>query len=546
MENSKTTDTLLTTDTPLLQVKDLHVSFTLANQKQVHAVKGISFDLNAGETLALVGESGSGKSVTSTAIVRLLPEKVATYGSNSSIIFDGQEIIRADKSTLLSIRGKRIGFIFQEPMSSLNPYMRIDKQLREVLTTHQHISKADATEKILAMLEKVGIKDPARRIKQYPHEFSGGQLQRIIIAMALLNEPELLIADEPTTALDVTIQSEILDLIRDLQAQMGMAIIFITHDLGLAEYYSDKVCVMRYGEIVERGNIKEIFNNPQHDYTKQLINSVPEGLKDPFAPDARKLIEASEIIVQYPIKTNWLGKPIKFFDAVKGISFDIHEGETLGVVGESGSGKSTLGKAVMQMLNYSGSVDYEQKSIPDMPADKRFALKSDMAIVFQDPFESLSPRLTIGEIVGEFLEVHRPELSKAERMDKVRAMLEEVRMDPNVINRYPHEFSGGQRQRIAIARALILEPKFILLDEPTSALDRSIQVTVVELLRDLQKKYGLSYMFISHDLSVVRAMSDNVLVMKDGEVVESGSAMDIFHNPKTDYCKRLIASSFDL
>lgn len=531
---------------PLLQVNDLKVAFTLANNEEVKAVKGVSFELNRGETLALVGESGSGKSVTAMSLVRLLPEKMVKYGDNTSIKFDGQQIIGAEQSLLRSIRGKRIGIIFQEPMSSLNPYVRIDKQLTEVLTIHQDISNSDAEKKVLDMLEDVGIKDAQRRIKQYPHEFSGGQLQRIMIAMALLNEPEMLIADEPTTALDVTIQSEILDLIRDLQAKMGMAIIFITHDLGLAEHYSDKVCVMKQGEIVERGDIKTVFNNPQHPYTKQLINSVPQGLKDPYPAGADKLIEASGIIVRYPIKTNWLGKPIQFFDAVKGISFDLHEGETLGVVGESGSGKSTLGRAVMQMLTYGGDVKYEGTKIPDMNDDKRFDLKSDMAIVFQDPFESLSPRLTIGQIVGEFLEVHRPELSKNERMQKVRDMLEEVRMDPNVINRYPHEFSGGQRQRIAIARALILEPKFILLDEPTSALDRSIQVTVVELLRELQKKYGLSYMFISHDLSVVRAMSDNVLVMKDGEVVEQGSAMEIFHNPQTDYCKKLIHSSFDL
>ncbi len=531
---------------PLLQVTDLEVTFSLANDAEVKAVKGVSFKLDKGETLALVGESGSGKSVTSMALVRLHSDKLVKYGENSSIKFDGDEIIGASEAHLRSIRGKRIGFIFQEPMSSLNPYVRIDKQLLEVLIKHQTISRTDAMAKVLSMLKKVGLKDPERRLKQYPHEFSGGQLQRVMIAMALLNEPEMLIADEPTTALDVTIQAEILDLIHDLQQEMGMAIIFITHDLGLAEHYARRVCVMRHGEIVERGDIKEVFNNPQHDYTKQLINSVPHGLKDPYPADAQKLIEASEIVVKYPIKHNWFGKPIKYFDAVKNISFEIHEGETLGVVGESGSGKSTLGRAVMQMLNYQGLVNYQGTAIPSMSKEKRFDLKSDMAIVFQDPFESLSPRMTIGQIVGEFLEVHRPEMSKSERMQRVREILQEVRMNPDVINRYPHEFSGGQRQRIAIARALILEPKFILLDEPTSALDRSIQVTVVELLRELQKKYGLSYMFISHDLSVVRAMSDNVLVMKEGNVVESGSAMEIFHNPKTDYCKKLISSSFDL
>ncbi len=533
-------------NSPLLQVKDLEVTFTLANDAEVQAVKGVSFNVNRGETLALVGESGSGKSVTAMSLVRLHPENIVKYGKDTSIIFDDTQVIGASNNTLRAIRGKRIGIIFQEPMSSLNPYVRIDKQLLETITNHNHISHSQAMEKVISMLNKVGIKDPERRVKQYPHEFSGGQLQRIMIAMALLNEPELLIADEPTTALDVTIQAEILDLIHQLQAEMGMAIIFITHDLGLAEHYAENVCVMRFGEVVERGKIKEVFHNPQHDYTKMLINSVPQGLKEPYPEDAKKLIEASNIIVRYPIKQNWLGKPIKFFDAVKGISFDIHEGETLGVVGESGSGKSTLGRAVMQMLRYGGTVNYQGNAIPSMNKQDRFNLKSDMAIVFQDPFESLSPRMTIGQIVGEFLEVHQPQLSKGQRIQKVREILEEVRMDPSVINRYPHEFSGGQRQRIAIARALILEPKFILLDEPTSALDRSIQVTVVELLRELQKKYGLSYMFISHDLSVVRAMSDNVLVMKDGNVVESGTAMEIFHNPKTDYCKKLISSSFDL
>ncbi len=533
-------------NSPLLQVNNLEVSFKTGDKSLVHAVKGVSFELNRGETLALVGESGSGKSVTSMSLARLLPPNSTLFGKDSSINFDGIELINTDKKTLLSIRGSRIGFIFQEPMSSLNPYMRIDKQLLEVLTTHQDISTDDAMKKVLEMLKKVGIKDPERRLKQYPHEFSGGQLQRIMIAMALLNKPEMLIADEPTTALDVTIQAEILDLIHELQAEMGMAIIFITHDLGLAEHYANRVCVMRLGEIVEKGQIKEVFNNPKHDYTRQLLNSVPQGLKDPYPEGAKTLIEASDIVVKYPIKNNWLGKPIKFFDAVKNISFEIHEGETLGVVGESGSGKSTLGRAVMQMLTYGGNVTYLGNEIPKMSKSQIFALKSDMAIVFQDPFGSLSPRMTIGQIVGEFLEVHQPNMSKGERIKKVKKMLEEVRMDPNVINRYPHEFSGGQRQRIAIARALILEPKFILLDEPTSALDRSVQVTVVELLRELQKKYGLSYMFISHDLSVVRAMSDNVLVMKNGEVVEQGSAMEIFHNPKTEYCKKLISSSFDL
>lgn len=527
---------------PLLAVKNLEVTFH-TNTGQVKAVKNTSFELNQGETLAIVGESGSGKSVTAMSIIKLLPDHITEYGKNTVIDFKGENLIKKSDKALRAIRGEQIAFIFQEPMTSLNPYMKIGKQLTEVVLEHKNISRAAAEKKAIDMLVQVGIKQPEKRAKTYPHEFSGGQLQRIMIAMALLNEPDILIADEPTTALDVTIQAEILDLIHELQQKMGMAIIFITHDLGLAKHYSDRVCVMRLGEIVERGEIKTIFENPQHPYTIELLNATPKGLKTPIPADSQTLITADNISVHFPIKYNFFGKPTVYFEAVKQISLSIKSGETLGVVGESGSGKSTLGKAILQMLNHSGEVTFAGKQLEKHHSND---VKADLQIVFQDPFGSLSPRMTIGEIIGEGLQVHQPKLSKPERMNRVREMLKEVELETDMINRYPHEFSGGQRQRIAIARAVILRPKFILLDEPTSALDRSIQVTVVELLRNLQKKYQLSYMFISHDLSVVRAMSDRVLVMKQGEVVESGTAQQIFENPQTDYCKTLIAAAFDL
>ncbi len=488
----------------LLDVKNLDVVFH-TNSGDVHAVKDISFDLKKGETLAIVGESGSGKSVTAMALIKLLPNHVTEYGRQSVVAFGEHNLLDKNDKFLRDVRGNKIAFIFQEPMTSLNPYMKIGRQLAD--------------------------------------EFSGGQLQRIMIAMALLNKPDILIADEPTTALDVTIQAEILDLIHDLQQQMGMAIIFITHDLGLAKHYANRVCVMQRGKIVERGDIKEIFNNPQHPYTIELLNATPKGLKEPIAEDSEVLITAKNIEVKFPTVFSFFGKPTAYFEAVKNISLSIKAGETLGVVGESGSGKSTLGKAILQMLDHSGEVRFNHQQLEK---SHKNSLKADLQIVFQDPFGSLSPRMTIGEIIGEGLQVHQPELSKKQRAQRVRDMLLEVELDANMINRYPHEFSGGQRQRIAIARAVILHPKFILLDEPTSALDRSIQVTVVELLRNLQKKYQLSYMFISHDLAVVRAMSDRVLVMKQGEVVESGTARQIFENPQTDYCKTLIAAAFDL
>lgn len=530
----------------LLQVDDLSVRFAISGG-EVHAVRGVSFALEKGQTMALVGESGSGKSVTAMSVVRLLADNITRYDQQSKIVFDDVEMLQATETTLRHIRGKRIGMIFQEPMTSLNPFMRIGKQLIEAITTHDSaVSNKVATERAQALLERVGIADAERRMQAYPHEFSGGQLQRIMIAMALINEPDLLIADEPTTALDVTIQAEILDLLHDLQQQMGMAIIFITHDLGLARHYAETVCVMRLGEIVEQGNIDAVFSQPKHEYTKMLLDSTPKGMKQAVAVDAEIVLQADNIKVDFVVEQSFFGKPRKVFTAVDDISLSVKHGQTIGIVGESGSGKSTLGKAILQMLPYQGEVLFNGHNPQALSRNDRQALKADMQIVFQDPFGSLSPRLTIGEIIAEGLLVHRPQMSKKARADKVATMLEEVALSPDMINRYPHEFSGGQRQRIAIARAVILEPKFILLDEPTSALDRSIQVTVVELLRDLQQRYDLSYLFISHDLAVVRAMSDDVLVMQAGKVVEQGSAEQIFYHPKTEYTQTLIKAAFDL
>ncbi|WP_049260979.1 ABC transporter ATP-binding protein [Neisseria bacilliformis] len=530
----------------LLRVENLNVYFDLHDQT-VHAVRGISFKVARGETLALVGESGSGKSVTSMSVMRLLDEKMTRYGKDSRITFEGTSILDADAKTLRNLRGGRIAFIFQEPMTSLNPFMRIGRQLMEAALLHnKDWNRAEARKRVLELLQRVGIREAERRMKQYPHEFSGGQLQRVMIAMALINNPDLLIADEPTTALDVTIQAEILDLLHDLQKQMGMAIIFITHDLGLAEHYSKTVCVMRHGEIVERGKIKQVFAEPKHEYTRELIHSIPTGVREPVKGDPDVLIDAKDVRVEFVLEKNFFGKPTKVFKAVKGLNVKIRRGETLGIVGESGSGKSTFGKAVMQMLPYTGEISFEGRNLRDFSKEEARRLKAERQIVFQDPYGSLSPRLTVGEIVGEGLSIHQPQLSKKERIERVLDVLNEVSLPTSALNRYPHEFSGGQRQRIAIARAVILRPKFILLDEPTSALDRSVQVKVVELLCDLQDKYGLTYMFISHDLSVVRAVSNNVIVMQLGEMMEYGTSEQIFSNPQTEYTQRLVNAAFDL
>jgi oligopeptide transport system ATP-binding protein len=528
----------------ILSVSNLSVSFT-TNDGIVDAVKNVSFDLQAGETLSIVGESGSGKSVSTNALMKLLPDNAILH-SNSSITFEGESILDKSERQMQSIRGDRIGMIFQEPMTSLNPYMRVGIQVAEAIICHRSVTKKQAKARVLELFDLVHLPNPQQAYDKYPHEFSGGQLQRIMIAMALINEPDILIADEPTTALDVTVQAEVLYLIKEIQAKMGMAILFITHDLGVVKHFADRVLVMCKGEVVEEGITETLFSDPQHDYTKMLINSIPKGNKHPIEEGATELLRADDIRVKFLVKPHFIASKNEYFEAVKGISLELKQGETLGIVGESGSGKSTLGRALIGLLPSTGKIQFKGQDLALLTDKERFALKKDVQMVFQDPYGSLSPRMTVGEIITEGLTVHQPQMSKAERMQKARDVLREVRLDPASINRYPHEFSGGQRQRIAIARALILEPSFILLDEPTSALDRSVQLTVIDLLKDLQKKHNIGYLFISHDLSVVKALSDRVLVMQKGEVMEQGTAEEIFHNPKSDYTRKLIDASFDL
>ncbi|UPR50109.1 ABC transporter ATP-binding protein [Vibrio cyclitrophicus] len=531
-------------DRAILKVNNLSVSFT-TNDGIIDAVKKVNFTLNSSETLAIVGESGSGKSVSSNALMRLLPDN-AIIDPQSQIEFEGQSILEKTERQMQSIRGDRIGMIFQEPMTSLNPYLRVGIQVAEAIMCHRKVSKSKAKQRVLELFELVHLPMPEQAYTKYPHEFSGGQLQRIMIAMALINEPDILIADEPTTALDVTVQAEVLSLIKEIQGKMGMAILFITHDLGVVKHFADRVVVMCKGELVEEGQTQELFDNPKHDYTRMLINSIPKGAKVPVEASAPELLCADDIRVQFLVKSHFIKSKNQYFEAVKGISLNLKQGETLGIVGESGSGKSTLGRALIGLLPSSGRIVYKGQDVSLLTDKERHKLKKDVQMVFQDPYGSLSPRMTVGEIITEGLTVHQPQLSKKERLERARKALIEVRLEPNSINRYPHEFSGGQRQRIAIARALILEPSFILLDEPTSALDRSVQLTVIDLLKDIQTKHNIGFLFISHDLSVVKALSDRVLVMQKGEVMEEGSVEEIFNAPKNDYTKKLIEASFDL
>ncbi|EOA5543036.1 ABC transporter ATP-binding protein [Vibrio mimicus] len=530
--------------TPLLQVRNLSVSFS-TNDGQIDAVKNVSFEIRPGETLAIVGESGSGKSVSTNALMQLLP-KNALIHPESSIVFEGEELLNKTETQMRRIRGDHIGMIFQEPMTSLNPYMRVGIQVAEAILCHRSVSQKHAKQRVLELFQLVHLPEPEQAYQKFPHEFSGGQLQRIMIAMALINEPDILIADEPTTALDVTVQAEVLKLIKEIQANMGMAILFITHDLGVVRFVADRVLVMCKGDVVEQGSTEQLFQQPEHDYTRMLINSIPKGSKDPVDANAPPLLKAEDIRVKFLVKPHFISRRSQYFEAVKGISLELKQGETLGIVGESGSGKSTLGRALIGLLPSTGHIAFKGQDFRALSEKQRLALKKDIQMVFQDPYGSLSPRMTIGEIITEGVLVHQPHISKLERMQRARRALEEVRLDPNSINRYPHEFSGGQRQRIAIARALILEPSFILLDEPTSALDRSVQLTVIELLKEIQKRRNIGFLFISHDLAVVKALSDRVLVMQKGQVMEQGSAESIFHNPQHDYTKKLIAASFDI
>jgi len=524
---------------PVLSIRDLHVRFR-TNSGDLHAVEGLSLDVRRGETVAVVGESGSGKSQTMMAAVGLLASNGQASGS---VRYRGEEILGAPRAALDRIRGAKITMIFQEPMTSLDPLFTIGTQLAEPLRLHGRLDRSAARRRALELLDLVRIPDPERRLDQYPHQLSGGQRQRVMIAMAIANDPDLLIADEPTTALDVTIQAEILALLAELQARLGMAIVFITHDLGIVRRFAGRVVVMRSGEVVEAGATAEVFAAPGHAYTRMLLDAEPRGTKVPPPADAPDLLAGEDIRVTFR-QPGGLFKPAFVVNAVAGVSVRLRRGETLGVVGESGSGKSTLGRALLKLVPASGIVRFEDRALAPLAASEMRPMRKSMQLVFQDPFGSLSPRLTVGEIVTEGLLVHEPSSSRADRDRAAAAALEEVQLDPASRNRFPHEFSGGQRQRIAIARAIILKPKLVVLDEPTSALDRTVQRAIVDLLRDLQARYGLTYLFISHDLAVVRAMSDTILVMKDGKRVEEGPAGDIVERPREDYTRRLMAAAF--
>jgi len=524
----------------LLAIEDLSVEFVSGDNVQ-RAVNNISFAVNKGETLALVGESGSGKSVTAHSILRLLPYPLARHPSGQ-IIYQGKDLLSAAPEYLRSIRGDRIAMIFQEPMSSLNPLHSIEKQINEILILHKGMNAKQASARTLELLTLVEIKNPAQRMSSYPHELSGGQRQRVMIAMALANEPELLIADEPTTALDVTVQQTILKLLKDLQQRLGMAILLISHDLNLVRRVAHRVCVMRNGEIVEQAPCEQIFTDPQHPYTQELLGAEPSGQPVPHSP-SQTLLETQDLRVWFPIKKGVLQRTVDYVKAVDGISFSLQQGQTLGVVGESGSGKSTLGLAILRLIHSQGGIFYAGQGIDQLSQKQVRPLRRDIQVVFQDPFGSLSPRMSVSDIIGEGLGIHK--MGNAEEQEQaIIAALHEVGLDPETRHRYPHEFSGGQRQRIAIARALVLKPKLIVLDEPTSALDRTVQRQVVELLRVLQQKYNLTYVFISHDLAVVKALSHQLLVMRQGRVVEQGAAANIFAAPQQEYTQQLLAAAF--
>ena len=533
---------------PLLHIDDLSVTFVIPTEdvkEDVKAVQHVSFDIQPGETVALVGESGSGKSVTALSILQLLPYPRAQH-PNGSIRFRDQELIGADDESLRQVRGDRIAMIFQEPMTSLNPLHTIEKQVNEILFTHKGLDHGAARTRTLELLQLVGLSDAERRLNAYPHQLSGGQRQRVMIAMALANEPDLLIADEPTTALDVTIQAQILQLLKDLQTQFNMALLLITHDLTIVRKTADRVCVMTQGEIVETGPTEEIFTRPQHDYTRRLLAAEPTGSAVASQANAPTIMEGQQVKVWFPLKSGLFRRTSDYIKAVDGISLTIREGSTVGVVGESGSGKTTLGMALLRLISSQGEISFCGKPIQGLPSKSLRSLRKEMQVVFQDPYGSLSPRLSVSQIIEEGLLVHKLGGSPAERRAMIDEVLQEVGLDPNTRDRYPHEFSGGQRQRIAIARAMVLRPRFVVLDEPTSALDMSVQAQIVDLLRELQARHRLAYLFISHDLRVVRALSDEVIVMQAGRVVEQGSTEAIFEQPKEAYTQALIAAAFEI
>lgn len=528
----------------LVKVKDLSVSFR-SGRKENLAVKGISFSINRGETVALVGESGSGKTVSALSILRLLPQ-AATSHPTGEIYVDGKDLLRLPFSEMHRLRGNRISMIFQEPMTSLNPLHTIEQQVGEVLELHRGLKGDARRDRVLELLSKVGIPSPETRLSAYPHQLSGGQRQRVMIAMALANEPDLLIADEPTTALDVTIQAQILELLAELQREMGMAMLLITHDLGIVRRMAERVYVMQSGRIVEEGLTEQVFASPRHPYTQHLLAAEPKGVPPKFDGSAPVVLETEDLKVWFPIKRGLLRRTVDHVKAVDGLSLKLRAGQTLGVVGESGSGKTTLGLALLRLISSQGPISYAGRRIDGATVSEMRPLRREMQIVFQDPYGSLSPRLSVFDLIEEGLLIQKPDWDYDQRRERACAALEEVGLDPASIDRYPHEFSGGQRQRIAIARAMVLEPKFVMLDEPTSALDMSVQAQIVDLLRDLQSKRGLAYLFISHDLRVVRALCNYVIVLRNGKVVEEGPAEDIFSAPKAEYTRALLAAAFDL
>ncbi len=526
-----------------VEVKNLSINF-VSQGRIFEAVKHVSLQLEKGRTLALIGESGSGKSVTALSILQLLGQN-ATYPSGE-VLIDGQNIINGDVNYLRGIRGNKISMIFQEPMTSLNPLHTIEKQIAEPLLLHKGMSKLKAKERVLELLDLVGLPMLKNRLGAFPHELSGGQRQRVMIAMALANDPDVLIADEPTTALDVTVQAQILELLKDLQQKLGMAILLITHDFGVVKKIAHDVCVMKKGEIVEAGTLQDVFKNPQHSYTKMLLDSEPSGEALPFDEEASPILLAKNLKVYFPNAKNLFGKPTSFVKAVDDVDVRLRPGETLGIVGESGSGKTTTAMALLKLQDSQGVIDFDGINLNKISTKALRALRSDFQVIFQDPYGALSPRMTIEQIVEEGLLIHEKELSKQAREKAIIAILQKVGIDPATRHRYPHEFSGGQRQRIAIARAMILKPKVVVLDEPTSALDLSVQKQIIDLLRDLQRDFNLSYIFISHDLKVVQAMSHSVLVMKDGKIVEMGTTQEIFNDPKQLYTQHLMKAAFDV
>jgi microcin C transport system ATP-binding protein len=532
------------TTPPLLSVRDHSVAFRHGGRETL-AVDRVSFDLAKGETLALVGESGSGKSVTALSIMKLLPYPSAHHPSGE-IHFNDRELIAMNERQMRRVRGDEITIVFQEPMTSLNPLHTIEKQIGEILLLHRGLTGAAARTRVIELLGQVGIRDPEERLTAYPHQLSGGQRQRVMIAMALANEPDLLIADEPTTALDVTVQAQILGLLKEIQSRCGMAILFITHDLGIVRKIADRVCIMKQGKIVEHGTVAQVFRAPQHPYTCELLAAEPKGKAPELNPSGPIVIKTDDLKVWFPIKRGVLRRTVGHIKAVDGVSIEVRKGETLGIVGESGSGKTTLGLAILRLISSDGPVVFLGEPIHGLGFKRMRPHRRDMQIVFQDPYGSLSPRMSIASVIEEGLWVHQPNLTAAEREQKVVRALTDVGLDPETRFRYPHEFSGGQRQRIAVARAIVLEPTFVVLDEPTSALDMLIQAQIVDLLRDLQKRRELTYVFISHDLKVVGALACRVMVMRNGKVVEEGPAGEVFANPKDPYTRALFAAAFKL